>query len=520
MSLRLLLLLAIATFVWAPRAHAQTVPPGYHVETLASGLANPCAFDFLPDGRVLFTEQNTGRVRLWSPTTGLQATPVLTVPGLVGGGERGLLGIAIHPRFAQRPELFVLFSAGVPARTRIARFEVSEDLGGDLVADPASLMDLVPGIPDAAPNHNGGTLRFAADGRLIASLGDDAVPCAAQDTLGLRGVLLRMSIDRLSPGPGVASIGLMTPFDNPYATSSDSSARLVLAYGLRNPFRVQCDPALPWVIIGDVGESLREELDLLALPSAITTLPGMVATGANFGWPYREGTTTGVHANDCAPTPDGLAAPVYDYDRTQQNGASIIPAGFMPELITLAVQPGLPAGLYFSDYYSGALVRLASSGNAWQVAPPVAGQANAARFGEGFREISDWRVRDRSLWYVRQAVNFGANTGSIGRVVADSLPGPDPRPIGALTATLDRVPAVAQATIRISDAFRYPARLTIHDGSGRTRRRIESFGLNAGQYFAFWDGLDDDGEKVPAGLYWARLESAGRTVTVRVPFLR
>lgn len=523
MPLHLRLLLVIAAFACVPRAHAQTVPTGYHVETLASGLANPCAFDFLPDGRVLFTEQNTGFVRLMSPAGVVQPAAVIRVPAVVTGGERGLLGIAVDPAFPARPYVYCMFSTS-GNRTRIARFELEGDLtgaGGDLLESPtAGRMEIRSNIPDNASNHNGGTLRFASDGTLIASIGDDAFPCGAQDSTGNRGVLLRLDVSRLPPGFTSPPVALLTPADNPYASSPDSSARLVLARGLRNPFRVQCDASLPWVIIGDVGENLREELDLLALPSAITVPPRMAATGANFGWPYLEGTTTGSHASECAPAPNGLALPAYDYDRTQQNGASIIPAGYLPELITLAAQPGLPGGLYFSDYYSGALVRLAASANAWQVAPPVAGQANAARFGEGFREISDWRVRGQSLWYVRQAVGFAANTGSIGRVVADSLPGPDPRPIGQLTATLDRVPAVTQATIRISGTFQFPATLTIHDASGRQRRRMESFGLNAGEYFALWDGLDDDGAKVPAGLYWARLESAGRTVTVRVPFLR
>jgi hypothetical protein len=413
------------------------------------------------------------------------------------------------------------------SRTRIARFELEGDLtgatGGDLLeSTTAGRMDLRSNIPDNASNHNGGTLRFASDGTLIVSVGDDAVPCAAQDSTGNRGLLLRLDASRLAPGFTPPPVALLTPADNPYATSPDSNARLVLARGLRNPFRVQCDAEQPWIVIGDVGENLREELDLLALPSATTPVAGMAAAGANFGWPYLEGTVTGTHVNECAPAPSGLAAPVYDYDRTQQNGASIIPAGFIPEILTLAPQPALPAGLYFSDYYSGALVRLVSTGAAWQVSAPVAGQTSAAHFGEGFREISDWRVRNGELWYARQAVGFAANTGSIGRVVADTLPGPPPDTVISVRVTVEPSPAVGQAVIYFTGSLTLPASLTIHDASGRVRRRYDQFAFtaSAGRMSVIWDGLDESGERAPAGVYWARLEYSGRTYTARVPFLR
>ena len=266
-----------------------------------------------------------------------------------------------------------------------------------------------------------------SDGTLIASLGDDAFPCGAQDSTGLRGVILRMSVNRLGPGPGMASIAQLTPLDNPYASSPDSNARLVLARGLRNPFRVQCDETLPWLMIGDVGNSQREEFDLLALPTAGTLPPGMARSGANFGWPYREGTVEGSLGGGCAAAPAALAEPAFDYDRTSfSSGASIVAAGFMPAIITTRA-PGilpaqtLPPGMYFSDYYTGALTRLdvPPDGTNWQVAPAVPGQPTADHFAEGFRAVADWRVRAGTLWFVRQSINFAANTGSIGRIVAD-----------------------------------------------------------------------------------------------------
>ena len=104
----------------------------------------------------------------------------------------------------------------------------------DLTGGPLTRHNLVDVIPDAASNHNGGTLRFGPDGMLYASLGDDAVPCAAQQLGGLRGLILRMRVDLLPPGPGSAFYAQLTPPDNPFASSSDSAARIVVARGLRN----------------------------------------------------------------------------------------------------------------------------------------------------------------------------------------------------------------------------------------------------------------------------------------------
>src|SRR2546428_5653309 len=77
-------------------AYAQSVPDSFTVETLAPGLHAPCGFDFLPDGRVLFVEQLTGSVRSFKEGSGVQAAPVLSVPGVaIDGTERGLLGVAV-----------------------------------------------------------------------------------------------------------------------------------------------------------------------------------------------------------------------------------------------------------------------------------------------------------------------------------------------------------------------------------------------------------------------------------------
>ncbi len=511
---------------------AQTVPDSFAVETLAPGLDSPCGFEFLPDGRVLFVEQVTARVRLFRGAGGVQARPVMTVPGVVSGGERGLLGVAVDPGFPLRPYLYLYYNTGPVNHIRIARFTMSGDLTGvgldDLVGDTLSRYDVIDDIPDATPEHNGGTLRFGVDGLLYAGIGEDGVPCAAQDSVSLRGVLLRLRTDALPPGPGAAYRAQIAPADNPFAASPDSNLRLVAALGLRNPFRFQVDRVTGTLVIGDVGESAREEIDLLAPPLATASGPlaGAAALGADFGWPYREGLLIGVHVNDCGtPPPAGLTDPVFDYDRTSQAfGAAIISAGAYRAVAGGARNwPAAYDGdLFANDYYAGDLRRVTHTTAGWGLAPMVPGQASAVAWGSGFSQISDWRLGpDGALWFCRQSVGFAANTGSLGRISGPG--GPPPNQPAGLSLTLQISPAHGSAQLAVIVASG-PVSLRIVDLGGRAVRTLLDHaapGAPPGMPFTVtWDGLGDDGVAARPGVYVAMIEADGRRAGVRIPFLR
>jgi hypothetical protein len=441
----------------------------------------------------------------------------------------------------------VFHDAPSPNHIRIARYTLGGGLdtlsGLPLTADVATRFDLLDAIPDAAPNHNGGTLHFGPLGMLFASLGEDAVPCEAQDPSGLRGVILRMDVRSLPPGPGRAWFAQLTPADNPFASSADSVTRLVVALGLRNPFRFQTDWGTGQLVIGDVGESVREEVDLLIPPGAAAAF-GAVAAGSNFGWPYFEGTAVGAHAGECAPPPAGLVLPAFEYDRTAQAfGAAIIPAGIYwpPPVVLTSRRPNslLPGSdptrwprevssgsLFYSDYYTGALVRLEyaslNEGLRWYVATPVPGQPSAEHFGEGFDTVAEWRFTpDATLWFVQQSVDFQPNSGRLGRIRPTAPPPPPPV---SLTLSVLGTPSTGGASFRLTVTRDAHNRLTLHDLSGRRIRSWsdDEFGRRPlpGWYQVDWDGLDDEGRRVAAGIYVSRLESLGSTVSARVVLLR
>jgi glucose/arabinose dehydrogenase len=304
-----------------PRAaSAQAVlPTGFADQLVVGGLSFPTGIAFLPDGRLLFVEQNSARIRLLVNDALAATDPVATVPNVRIGGERGLLGIAVDPGFPARPYVYVHCNDASALVVRISRFTVGGDLtftgNGSLTINTATRYDLIASVPDLNSNHNGGTLRFGPDGMLYASFGEDDAGCAAQDTSGLRGVILRLDVSRLpAGGGGPAPRALITPPGNPFANGG-LNARLIWAFGLRNPFRFHIDPLNGALFIADVGESQWEEIDRAP------------AGGLDFGWVRFEGPE--LHDATCALALPATP-PIHYYDRSGTTAASISAGLYRP----------------------------------------------------------------------------------------------------------------------------------------------------------------------------------------------
>ncbi|MCC6652719.1 MAG: PQQ-dependent sugar dehydrogenase, partial [Candidatus Eisenbacteria bacterium] len=422
--------------LFASAAPAQVVPAGFRDELVVGGFDVPVAMEFLSDGRLLVAEQLSARVRLVVNGAISTTNPVFTVPGVIAGGEQGLLGLAVDPQFPLRPYLYTHQTDG-SGFVRLSRWKLAGDLAftgdGHLTVDPATRYDLVTNAPNSASNHNGGTVQFGTGGYLFVSLGEDANTCAAQDLVTLRGKILRLDVSKLPDGPGSAWRAQIAPLDNPFAASPDSNARLVYANGLRNPFRFQVDSIGQRLVIADVGYAVYEELDLLddtANPGAIST-DGRGLAGANFGWPWKEGKSD---YEGCPGSPPVLVSPINQYDRSLLVSASIISAGVYrsstPDTTRWPVE--YHGNIFYNDYYGGVLTRLVPSGGTWVIPPAVPGQPGATTWGTGFARVSDWRVgRDGSLWYTRQYTGAFRNTGSIRRVVwsGGAIVGVPPSPL-------------------------------------------------------------------------------------------
>src|SRR5262245_20433026 len=138
---RLVFAASLACLFPASAASASILPPDFVDETLVSGLDQPVSMGFLPDGRLLFTEKVSGRVRMIVNNHIASTDPAVTVPNVESAyDERGLEGIAIDPRWPDFPYVYVCFSH-VGNITQLVRYTASGTLTG------ANAEDLVLGSP-------------------------------------------------------------------------------------------------------------------------------------------------------------------------------------------------------------------------------------------------------------------------------------------------------------------------------------------------------------------------------------
>jgi glucose/arabinose dehydrogenase len=477
-----------------------TMPTGFVDEIVYTGLSQPTSFDYLPDGRILILEQKTFRVRIVAGGV-LAANPVFTVPDVNGAGnEQGLLGIAVDPAWPARPFVYLYFDHTPGSVIYIVRYKVSGSL-----TDPGSTnlvfgsrMNLITDIPDAASNHNGGTLRFGPDGKLYASLGEDADRCSAQDSTRFKGNILRLQVASLpDTGTTQPAKAALSPPDNPFP-GGNANAALVFAYGLRNPFRFQIDPVTGKLYIGDVGENTWEELD-------------EASGGENFGWPFREGpavmTTTG------CTEPGGTGNHYYDppiayFDRTNPPGSASIIGGprYRPKpggMYNFPVQ--YHGAVFFSDYYRGFLrVIIEQSPGTWIPMPAVPGQPNATDWATSVVNVGDYRVGpDGAIYYAKQFPGeFHRIRPTPRRTAIDETHGPEarlilsPNPYRAGHGTL---------TVRAAAAvFSVSTSIRVVDAAGRVVRSLDKsvFTVNADTASGAWDGRDAEGRVAAPGVYF------------------
>jgi hypothetical protein len=203
-------------------------------------------------------------------------------------GERGLLSIAVAPDFPSSGRFYAAYT-GTPAAggaegdLHVDSFRPAPTGAGALLREPILAIG-----HSAFANHNGGQLELGPDGYLYISTGDGG---GGGDPLGSGQSLdsLLGKILRIEPHPGAEPE--------------------IWSYGLRNPWRFSFDRANGDMVIGDVGQGEREEVDFAPGPAA-----GIVAgSGVNYGWNCREGFIAYPGAPESCTGAGGFTNPVFDY---------------------------------------------------------------------------------------------------------------------------------------------------------------------------------------------------------------
>lgn len=279
--------------------------PTVSLELVTGGLNLPVSITHAGDNRLFITQQS-GQIRIWDGTR-LLPTPFLDVSSLITtGGERGLLSVAFHPRYAQNGFFYVNYTDR-NGDTVVARYSVSPTDPNR--ADPNSSVPLLH-IAQPFSNHNGGQLQFGPDGYLYIGMGDGGSGGdpgnRAQNMNELLGKMLRIDVNAAT---------YAVPPSNPFVNRSGIRPE-IWASGLRNPWRFSFDRASGDLWIADVGQGQWEEINFQ---------PATSIGGENYGWRRMEGTHCFSPTTNCADVT--LVTPVVEYDHS--DGACSVTGGYV-----------------------------------------------------------------------------------------------------------------------------------------------------------------------------------------------
>ena len=256
------------------QTYASSAGTRYKIETVATGLQVPWSIAFAADGRVFVTER-PGRVRIIKEGT-LQSPPFATIADVEPSGESGLMGLALHPNFAQNHFLYLSYAyAGDGKRVKVVRYRET----GSGLADAKIIIENLP----AAQFHAGCRLAFGPDSKLYITAGDATDRTLAQRLDSLAGKILRVNDDG------------SVPQDNPFVGQFGARPE-IWAYGSRNSQGIDWQPETNALFETEHG------------PSGFDGPGGgdevnIIERGKNYGWPVVHHTAS--H--------EGMVSPLLEY---------------------------------------------------------------------------------------------------------------------------------------------------------------------------------------------------------------
>jgi glucose/arabinose dehydrogenase len=268
--------------------------PKIKLEPLVTGINTPLAMvQPAGDSRMFIIEQN-GRVKILDKGK-LRPTPFLDIRSKIPNlhpdfDERGLLGIAFHPKFKENGKFYVAYSAHLDYQSDLGQMlwydhsnvveEYTVSKTDPNTADPSSARRI---MSDPWPqfNHNGHWIGFGPDGKLYVSMGDggyandwgighNVLTGNGQDMTTTLGKMLRIDVDTRT---GNKAYGI--PADNPFVGDKNAKPE-IWALGLRNPWRCSFDTGSGKLFCGDVQQNSYETVKI-------------VGKGQNMGWRRVEG---------------------------------------------------------------------------------------------------------------------------------------------------------------------------------------------------------------------------------------
>jgi glucose/arabinose dehydrogenase len=229
----------------------------FRVETVAEGLQVPWSIAWSSPERMLVTER-PGRVRVVLRGA-LESKPLFIVPDIEPSGENGLMGMALHPRYADNKFVYLAYAYRADGRrVKVVRYRDA----GDTLADARVVVENIP----AQKYHAGTRLRFGTDGKLYVTTGDGTQGKLAQRLDSLAGKTLRLNDD-----------GSIPP-DNPFVGQANARGE-IWSYGHRNSQGLDFHPTENFMVQTEHGPSFP----LDGWRSGGDEI-NIVERGKNYGW--------------------------------------------------------------------------------------------------------------------------------------------------------------------------------------------------------------------------------------------
>ncbi|GEM_PF-1885972 len=284
--------MALTALTWAAfgacPSRAADLPTGVQCklfyDTSAIHFNAPVWFGEFPGALGTFlVGEATGGLNLLEPDgAGYKSTVFGKITTEFFAGNDGLLGLAFHPGFRSNHKYYV-YSIQVRGTAVLEERQASADFRSDAGTSRILLRNVFQNVV-----HNGGDMHFGFDGYLYLGLGDAGNPnvynTRSQDLSIYPGKMLRIDVDQKDAGLEYA-----IPKDNPFVKETDPYLKKeIYAYGLRQPWRWNFDPLDGRLVVGEVGDWVQEEVDI-------------VRKGGNYGWSRMEGNTCFNGADEISP---------------------------------------------------------------------------------------------------------------------------------------------------------------------------------------------------------------------------
>jgi glucose/arabinose dehydrogenase len=356
----------------------------------AQGLQQPLHITHAGDGSGrMFVAEQPGRIQIIENGQVL-GTPFLDIESRVkSGGEQGLLSVVFPPDYSSKDYFYVNYTREPDGATVISRFYLS----GTNQADAGS-EDILLTIDQPYANHNGGQMAFDPnDGYLYIGLGDGGSAGDpmdnAQNLNTLLGKILRIDTES-------GNFPYRIPEDNPFVDTAEARPE-IWALGLRNPWRFSFDRETGDLYIGDVGQSMREEIDFQAADGT---------GGDNYGWNILEGSLCYEPPSGCTPPPD-YSAPVAEYGH--EDGCSVT-GGFVYRGDLYPTMEGI---YFYGDFCFGSIWGLRKNGDNWENILLLDSSSSISAFGED--EAGNLYLADIQGGSVHEIVTDRSKGGTIRR---------------------------------------------------------------------------------------------------------